>query len=122
MEKRFIIINCNALGDQYECDADRQILPRLFTLEEVQAYTSKRKYSVDEFGGWFDTKQEALDAFNKAFREDFKWWKAEGIRTVKEALDYCGGIRTWAKEQVEVHEIMDDGTIKERPDLSTYES
>ena len=36
MEKRFIVINCEELDDQFECDAYRTIMPQLYTKEEVK--------------------------------------------------------------------------------------
>ena len=44
MEKRFIVIKCKTLEDQYECDADREIQPALYTEEEVKALFHKKTY------------------------------------------------------------------------------
>lgn len=121
MEKRFIIIRCEVLSDQFECDADRTIIPKLFTLDEVKKYTAEKFYYIEDFDGEFSTKQEAINAFTEMFKEDRKWWRAQGIKKVKDALESCGGVRTRILYLAEVYEIMDDGTLKEREDLTTYE-
>lgn len=120
MEKRFIVIHCETLRDQFECDADRTILPRLFTLDEVKNYALRKVYRVGEESVWCDTKEEALEAFRREYEEEREEWKEVDVNTFEEALDFCG-MSTRFSEAVEVYEIMDDGTLKARTDLTTYE-
>ena len=120
MKKRFIVIKCEALSDQYECDADRMILPRLFTLDEVKNY--KRVYRVGVESVWYNTEEEALEAFRKEYEEEREEWEEVNVNTFEEALDFYDGISTKFSEEVEVYEIMDDGTLKKREDLTTYEN
>ena len=122
MEKRFIVIKCEELNDQFECDADRTILPRLFTLEEVKNYSLKKVYRVGVYPAWYNTKEEALEIFRKEYEEEREEWKEVDVNTFEEALDYYNGISTKFSETVEVYEIMDDGTLKKREDLTTYEN
>ena len=121
MEKRFIVIHCETLGDQFECDADRTIIPKLFTLDEVKNYALREVYRVGEESAWCDTKEEALEAFRMEYEEEREEWKEVDVNTFEEAVDFCGGISTRFSEAIETYEIMDDGTLEKRVDLTTYE-
>ena len=48
MEKRFIVIVCSELGDQYECDANREIQPELYTAKEIQKLIRKGYFDAIE--------------------------------------------------------------------------
>ena len=48
MEKRFIVIKCTELGDQWECDANREIQPVLYTEKEIKTLIRKKYYDAIE--------------------------------------------------------------------------
>ena len=67
MEKRFIVIECHELGDQYECDANREIQSELYTAKEIQKLTRK---------GYFDLIEVyEIQGTNIVRREDLSTYK-----------------------------------------------
>lgn len=120
MEKRFIVIKCESLGDQWECDADRKIQHMLYTEEEVKALFHEKKYynaiMDEEFATFEELKADALDLYDgnlESFLYDNDYETEEEAWSV-----YCQEVYS---SSVEVYEIKGNALIF-RKDLSTYES
>ena len=119
MEKRFVVIKCETLGDQWECDADRKIQPMLYTEEEVKTLFHEKSYynalTGEEFATAEECKADALDLYDgnlESFLCDNEY------ETEEEAwAEQCQEIYS---SSIEVYEIKDSNLIF-REDLSTYE-
>lgn len=119
MEKRFIVIECKTLGDQWECDADRKIQPVLCTEEEVKSLFREKSYYNPILGEEFATAEICkmctlldYDGNLEVFLEDC------GYETEEEAWAEC--CQEIYSSSIEVYEIKDNALIF-REDLSTYE-
>ena len=110
MEKRFIIIDCIELGDQWECDADRKIRPELYNKEEVYELCSSRVWNWD--GDHYNTEKEARKAYAKYVKDMRK------IGEEADSFEECFSLIPAA--YFECYEIVGDKIIA-REDLSTYE-
>lgn len=119
MEKRFIVIKCESLGDQWECDADRKIQPTLYTEEEVKTLFREKKYynalTGEEYESAEECKADALymyDGILESFLCDNEY------ETEEEAwAEQCQEIYV---SSIEVYEIKDTNLVF-REDLSTYD-
>ena len=119
MEKRFIVIKCKILEDQYECDADREIQPALYTEEEVKALFHKKTY-FNAYGDEFATAEECKTHALSLYDGDLESFLYDN--------EYATEEEAWAEQcqevyidEIEVYEINGINLIF-REDLSTYES
>lgn len=120
MEKRFIVINCETLGDQWECDADRKIQPMLYTEEEVKTLFHKKSYWNPMFGERYETAEELKADALADYDGDLESFLCDN--------EYETEAEAWAEQcqedytsSIEVYEVKGDALIF-REDLSTYES
>lgn len=119
MLKRFIVIKCETLGDQWECDADRQIQPILYTEDEVKTLFHEKKYINAITGEEFETAKECkADALSEYGGDLESFLYDNNYDTEEEAWsEQCQEVYDNA---IEVYEI-DGVNLIFRKDLSTYE-
>ena len=115
--RKFIVIECAPLGDQYECDADRAIKNKIFTEEEIKSLTVPVGYTSGFACGDLDfldckTLTQAKAWFNKNYSKICKY--AHKKRTFEDF------IYPVYKESIEVYEILDNGNIIPCKEYTTY--
>ena len=110
MEKRFIIVECEELGDQWECDADRILDNKLYTLEEVQEKRGATIWYDCTDGEKFNTKEEAKACYEQ-FAQDFE-------EPVENFEDIFCEVPETLFECYEIDSVR--GELIRRDDLSTY--
>ena len=119
MEKRFIVIKCETLGDQWECDADRKIQPSLYTEEEVKTLFHEKRYCNTLTGEEFETAEECKADAMYIYDGNLESFLCDNeYETEEEAwAEQCQEIYS---SSIEVYEIKGIDLIF-REDLSTYE-
>lgn len=113
-EKKFIVVVCEELDDQYECDAYRTIYTNFYGQKQIQMLLESKVYRIpydyESYGSKEDAKQALLDSLDE---EDFKLF---GKNLESKIENY---ICEYDLIKFECYEITENG-LKFRQDLSNY--
>lgn len=119
--RKFIVIKCNILGDQWECDANRKLLEQVYTEEEVKNITKIVGYEIAASGycngvrmSYYST--DNLDDAKKWFNNNYdNICKFEGCQVTFEKF-----MLPVYEGNYEVYEILSDGKIVLNEKYTTY--
>lgn len=123
-EKKFIVVNCKRLDDQWECDANRTIEKQLYTLKEVKDLISKVVY-WDALGGErYATEEDFCKAQKEYYKDGIETGDIEDYDSFEEWYNdefACNEFMIIPAVSIEVYEIKNNRLVF-RKDLSTYEN
>ena len=114
-EKKFIIVKCEELNDQYECDANREIDTNFYSQEQIEMMLESKGYTINcDYENIYNSKEEARQAFLDSLeKEDFEFFGEDLESEIEDSLYECDLTR------FECYEITKNG-LKFRQDLSNY--